>query len=318
MLHKPEKKKWLEDLILNLESEKEKENTLSFKIVDIKEKGFSVKIGGLFAFIGFEHMPWRYRERKHWEAVSPHLIGRVFFGKIFQMRREPSLSIIVDAAVPQFKRKCLDLGEIYSGVVVQKSSYGIFIDLGVHFDWRCGSIVGLLHRSQYPSRKTIEMYKEGDLIQVTYQGLNDNEQYTFGWQKKDEEEKITEKRDEEVPEKKHPLIDKIVWARVEGNCRGKKIEFWVKGKYASELRISNYDYSPKELWKIIKAMQNLKSGDVIICKVLGYNSEKDRLEMKWMIDVNSDALVKNSIMNIVDPDSLQKLIAAGELEMENP
>ena len=54
-------------------------------IITSKEKGFVVKVSGLFAFVFYIHMPWKYPIMEDWIVAAPHLIGKVFYGKIHKV-----------------------------------------------------------------------------------------------------------------------------------------------------------------------------------------------------------------------------------------
>ena len=77
-------KSYLLTLIENLERQKEENNALAFRIVSIKNKGFVVKVGGLFAYGSFDHMPWQYPSYEAWRAVFPYLTDRLFIVRFTQ------------------------------------------------------------------------------------------------------------------------------------------------------------------------------------------------------------------------------------------
>ncbi|MCL1932668.1 MAG: hypothetical protein FWF53_02480 [Candidatus Azobacteroides sp.] len=176
---KPDKKEWLDKLVENLENQRVKNKNLPFKIADIKDRGFVVKVSGLYAFISFYHMPWKYSNINYWTAIFPKLIGKIFYCRVYSIKKDPILSIIIDGRIPQFKKPELTIGKNYKGIITEKSKYGIFIDIGYHFDWRCGSFVGLLHKSQFDSMQLFSDCSVGDEIEILYQGLNEKGQLVF-------------------------------------------------------------------------------------------------------------------------------------------
>ena len=160
-------KKYISKLYDNIEKQKEENNSLSFVIKDIKEKGFVVKVGGLFGYISFNHMPWQYRNREAWDAVFPFIDGKVFFCKIYSVTKEDH-SIILDGDIPQFKKTELIENEKYKGIIINKTIYGVFVDIGYNFNWKCGSFVGLLHKSNFESDESFDKIKIGQSIDVFF------------------------------------------------------------------------------------------------------------------------------------------------------
>jgi len=53
-------KDYLQDLLLNIKKAYKNQTKLTFRIVKPKDKGFLVKVGGLFAFVSFNHFGWSY------------------------------------------------------------------------------------------------------------------------------------------------------------------------------------------------------------------------------------------------------------------
>jgi hypothetical protein len=89
---KEEEENFLLKLITNIEFLEESKKNVPFRIIEVKEKGFLVKVGGLFAYVSFHHMPWRYTSNENWKAVSKFLIGKSFFCNIYQVKRNPLYS----------------------------------------------------------------------------------------------------------------------------------------------------------------------------------------------------------------------------------
>ena len=98
---KPEQKSHLAKLVDNLARQDCANTNIPFKIIDIRDKGFIVKVGGLRGYISFNHMPWTYNNNVAWNAVFPYLKGKLFFSKIYQIQKEP-ISIILNGEIPQF------------------------------------------------------------------------------------------------------------------------------------------------------------------------------------------------------------------------
>ena len=120
-------KDWLNKLIADLEKKVIEEKNLPFRIIKIKEKGFIIKINGLFGYISFLHMPWRYSDVESWGFVFKYLQDKTFFCKIYEFEKGP-LTIIVDGDVPQFRKMSLIKDSEYEGVIVKKNRNGLYVD----------------------------------------------------------------------------------------------------------------------------------------------------------------------------------------------
>ncbi len=176
---KADKKEYLKKLVGNLERHKDEDVNLAFKICDIREKGFLVKVAGLFGYISFNHMPWKYGTPEAWQAVFPLISGKVFFCKIYQINKDP-VSILINGEIPQFRKPELIENEVYTGVVIHKATYGAFIDIGYTFRWECGSIVGLLHKSNFENLDSFNKTSVGQVIETTFWKVNEKDQLVFG------------------------------------------------------------------------------------------------------------------------------------------
>jgi len=123
------RKAYLIPLIEHLERQKDQGEAMPFKIFRIKNKGFVVKVGGLFAYGSFDHMPWQYHHPDAWRVIFPYLTDRVFYCKIHMLDKDP-LCIIVNGNIPQFRKAELKQNDLYIGIILYKVSYGLFIDIG--------------------------------------------------------------------------------------------------------------------------------------------------------------------------------------------
>ena len=79
---KTDTKNYLTKLVENLEIIKSENKTIYFFITAVKEKGFQIKVGGLYGFVSFHHMPWHYNSPKYWKVISQELITRVISGVV--------------------------------------------------------------------------------------------------------------------------------------------------------------------------------------------------------------------------------------------
>lgn len=72
------------------------------------------------------------------------------------------------------------IGEEYKGLIIKTADYGLFIDIGYHFDWKCGSMAGLLHKTQLAGSESLEDYKLGQEIKTIYHKPNKKRQIVVG------------------------------------------------------------------------------------------------------------------------------------------
>jgi hypothetical protein len=193
-----DKKEWLSNLIDDAEMHMNNNNSLPFKIMELKNIGFSVKVNGLFAFISFYHMPWKYSNVNSWIAIAPYLTNKIFYCKIYAIGREP-LKIVINGEVAQFKKVNLVWGGMYKGLVIGILEYGLLIDIGYHFEWHCGSVVGLIHSSQFGNGKKPEDYEAGQEITVIYVKPHENNHHLFNIEYGEKEPQL------DVPDKKTTL-----------------------------------------------------------------------------------------------------------------
>jgi len=269
-ISKPDKKEWLEKLVENLEKQRSENVNLPFKIIELKNTGFVAKVSGLFAFISFEYMPWRYSKFAYWAAIYPTLIGKTFYCQIHDIKKDPSLFIILNGTVNQLKKTELITGECYKGIIIEKTKYGVFVDIGFHFDWKCGSFIGLLHKSQFEPNQLLSDCLPGDEIEILYQGLNEKDQRIYS--------QTNEMLDweNEIPQ---GLIGQTVWVQIVRNEN--EIKFLANGKYNGRISISKTHYFFGNKVKTKEVMENLKDGEIIYCEVTGANVKARILKLIW-------------------------------------
>lgn len=169
------------ELLANLERVQEKEIAIPFVIESVLSYGFLVKIGGLNATISFDNMPWRYNSKGDWQVVSPHLIGKEFYGEVTNIiSTNIPFRIRVSAKSHVLKSKKLILYKEYKVVVISKKRYGVFIDVGYHFQWKYGSVVSLIHKSAFPDLEDYEQAQRGQVISTYFHGRGEDDKLVFG------------------------------------------------------------------------------------------------------------------------------------------
>ncbi len=299
LFSKPDKKEWLEKLVEDLENKKQENLSLPFKIVDIKEKGFTVKVSGLYAFIAFNYMPWKYNDIESWIAIQSRLINKTFYCKIHKILKDP-LSIIINGEIPQFKKVELEIGNKYNGLIIGKSNFGVFVDIGYNFDWKCGSFIGLLHKSQFEIKQSFLNCTMGDEIQIIYRSSDEDGRLFFCL-----DNEISDWHNK-IPQE---LIGQVVLVHIVRPTEEDKILFLVNGKYEAKVANSKADYTGAHRKKIKEALNKLKDGETINCEVIGCNEKKRVLDLKWIIEFDTRFGIKNTIENGLDYHTLQKLLS---------
>jgi ribosomal protein S1 len=243
-------------------------------------------------------MSWKYFDNESWTAIAPNLIDKTFFCKIHKIDKDP-IAIILNGELPQFKKAELIIGEEYKGLIIKITDYGLFIDIGFHFNWKCGSITGLLHKSQFAANAKKSDYELGQEITTVYQEINKNGQPVFS----NDREKI----DWQIG-KPQELVGQTIWAKVIRQPDSKTVNLLVKGKYKSILTIDKQAYAPKHRKKLKKAKNQLKHGEIVNCEVIGFNKTNRTLKINWITEIDPEIMVDNSISNNLDNDTLKKLI----------
>ena len=256
----------------NLKKQKVENNTISFKIVEIRKQGFQIKVSGLFGYISFYHMPWKYSDIESWKVIFQHIQDKWFFAKIFEINRlDKYISVKLNGEIPQFKKPNLIVGNKYSGIIIKKTDYGIFIDIGYDFNWECGSIEGMMYKSHFENIETFEELEEGQIIEIFYWGYNKKQQPIIGTDKK-LKDWLTGKIEE--------LIGDIV--NVEINILDtENREYKVDNMYQGLLPVTKSIYPTMNRTQVRSAITNLKNGEIIQCEIIGINNRKRTLKLKW-------------------------------------
>ncbi len=304
----PDKKEWLDKLVVDIEQHRDNYESLPFRIVEIKETGFLVKVNGLFAFISFYHMPWKYHDLDSWRAVAPYLINKKFYCKIHKIEKAP-LSVIVNGEIPQFKKVELSAGKEYSGLIIRKTDFGLFIDIGYHFDWHCGSVVGLIHKTRINSAGNPGDYNSGKEITVIYEGLNDNGQYLFS-----NDRGRTDWWSMEVPQS---LVGEIVQGKVIREPNSNQADVLIHGIYRTNLALDRAQ-STKYKRKLKQLKSDLVHGQIVNCEIVEVNEKDKTIKVKWLAEIDTDIELDNSLINHLDQETvnnLQKAKKAAESDL---
>ncbi|MBN2891298.1 MAG: hypothetical protein JXL97_05485 [Bacteroidales bacterium] len=303
-----DEKDYLSKLVANFENLEQKGENIPFKITGIKRKGFVIKSAGLFGFISFNHMPWKYENHNSWNAVYSSINGKIFFGKTYQFEKNP-LTLILDGEIPQFKKIELNETDKYKGIIINKTKYGLFIDIGYHFNWDCGSIVGMIHKSNFAPLETFEKLEIGETTEVFFLGSNNKEQLLFG------DNKVSK---EWINGEVEKLVGEILPVKII-KINDDKTSYLVSEKYNATLPTISTIYPTNK--KIIKsAIKNFKNGDLIHCEIIKVNKLNKILQLKWDFAHEIDEIISrthdqenelkkanNAIENIADKEVIEKL-----------
>ena len=169
---------WINENLKKLEAYYWNFETVSFKICRVKEKGFLVKVLGIFGYVSFDFMPWKYPSHEIWKSFSETLIGKVFYAKIHLITKEMN-SYMLNASIPQFKRPIIEVDEKYKGIILHSNNKRVvLVDIGIHFEWKKGSFIGIVI-DVYGDILNPNRYKIGDEVEVFYTGVNEHNVNVF-------------------------------------------------------------------------------------------------------------------------------------------
>jgi len=264
-------KEYLSILVERLEHLKAENKRVPFTIVKVKENGFIVKVSGLFAYVSFYFMPWKYNSIEFWKPVSKHLIGKKFYCNIYRIQKEP-LSIMINAECHRFKQIKLDVNSEYPGLVIHKAKYGVFIDIGYNFNWEYGSFVGLMHIKNF-SKEEYDKICVGDILNIVFYGYTEQGKIVLGNNSLQKEWLTGELEN---------LVGSVQDVTVKINENGER-EFYVKEKFKTVLPINKIFY-PGYKSKAKNIIYNLKDDDVIQCEVLKINKRRKVFVSKLLLD----------------------------------
>lgn len=271
-----DEKDYLKKLFENVKYAFENNRKLTFKIVEPKEKGFVIQVGGLFGYISYYHMPWKYNSLEYWQNASDFLIDHFFVGKIHVLNENP-ISIFIDAKGQKFRKPELTEFTNYRGVVLHKSNYGFFVDIGLHFDWKFGSLLGLVHKSTLINETDYDNTNVRNEIKVMFQGYNQDGQLVLG-------------DDRERGKWNTGAMNKLVGTVQNVNVvinKDDRHEFYVQGEHKARIPILK-EYYPNFKTTAKKYIYGLKNGQTIKCEVMNINKKRNSFVLKLLFELQSD------------------------------
>lgn len=269
-------KDYLQDLLLNIKKAYTNQESLTFKIVKLKENGFLIKVCGLFGYVSFLHLGWSYSTIEFWKNASNSLIGSYFTGKIHNFKENP-ISIKIDAKKQEFSNANLEKGAKYRGVILQKTKYGVFVDLGLHFHWKFGSHLGLLHKSTLINKSDYDNWKIGEEIITLFQGYNENNKLIL---------RDNHDRGKWTNGEMEKLVGTIQKVSVEINESGKH-EFYVLGEHKARVSIKK-EFYPNLKASLKKYVNGLKNDEIIDCEIIRINNKRDGFVLKLIIKLKAN------------------------------
>lgn len=252
---------------------KEKYDTkqdIVFVIEKIVNNGFVIKSNGVFGFIPFYLFLWQYETISQWYAVIDQIKGKQFLGKVHSVGLFPP-SLIVNSDANLYKSIELVTDKKYQGIVTKITNYGIYVDIGYHFNWKNGSFFGLLHNNNIcGSKRYFEKLMPADIVEVTYWGKKENNSIVFG--------NCSSKFMWFDPDK----INHLIKTPITAFCKQKidDFEIIVNEKYRAVIN-SKLNLYPNCKGIIKSAVNNLLHGDKISASIIKVNYNKKVLVLKW-------------------------------------
>lgn len=271
----------------------ENQTNIPFKVIGINEKGFVARIYGFKAFVSFQHMPFYYENYQAWEFLFPLFKEILFFAKIHAIIGEGECYLL-DANISQFKTIELNHKTSYKGIIIQKTPSYCLIEMGASFNWKYGSIKGLLPNSKLDQIIYFKGLNIGDPVSVYVYDKHPKGDYLV--------QGALSSRDWETASI-WEMLDKKTIAIV--TFHGKKKVFIVEGKYKGEIITDKKKYKNSVFLRhAVKGMvDRLKEGDEIPVQVIRINENLQTLELRWIIDEEIEeqelSTTRNTIANIV-------------------
>jgi hypothetical protein len=264
-------KAYLLELYDQLALAKANNKALSFKIVSIRGRGFQVKVGGLYAHISFEYMPWLYQYPDFWRRIAPYLTEAVFKGQVRSLSNHERIIVDLDASATKLKTAQLVEKQTYRCIVLKKFSANLLLELGNNFDWKCGSVIGSMHLSNFAFASEFDDINEGEIIATQFQGFDRNNKLVMG------DKWVHRAQSSGDLNKLMHTIQPIV-VRFQDR---KTISFWLLDEYRCDLEITEEHYgSDSHVSKIKTYIRGLKDGAIIQCQILDIMSENRRIALK--------------------------------------
>lgn len=280
---KDKKKNYLIKLIDNLKEKQEQSVSVSFKIVETRQNGFIVKSNGLFAYVHYNYMPWKYKKKEYWKIIFPLLKGKILFGEVFSIKTNP-ISVQINGEIPQFKNMEFLFNHRYLGIVLDIEKNGILVEFGGCYNWNYGSMIGKIVFSYFESINNQSIYSVGSEI-YTYYYKEVDSHHVFSTSpiiKSWENDSIERFRNK-------VLVSKVTYASQ------KNIVLKVAESYEA------YIFTKKEYYlgfygSFKKALKHLIKGDIITCEIIEINDVERSFGVIWKNEYEIKSIAKRSLL----------------------
>lgn len=251
---------------------------ISFRLEEITKNGFKVKVGGLFAFVPFKIMPWQYSDKSAWEVVFPHMQGRHFSCKIDHIETiEGRRRLFLDPSVHRLQPPAFEEGQEYEGLVLKRTDYGVFLDLGFHHRWRSGSHVALLHISHLKNRGLVlQTIRPGDRLTATWFGINPEGRIQL---------EVPFNLSLPCPGLDLSLVEQVLSVQVKKDEESGKNSYIVGDGFIGRMPVTKHQYEGGPAMKkaIREALQQLPDGCIIYCEVTAISYRRGGgLLLRWV------------------------------------
>ncbi|MDR0541550.1 MAG: hypothetical protein LBH19_04980 [Dysgonamonadaceae bacterium] len=266
-----------EMLFQELETAQKENKNVYFRLYKYLDTDLIVKANGLFAHLPFDLTPWHYPHSHYWKYVIPTAMGGRYRCKVVETSREanPHFSIHVDATVHELHEAELVENAEYKGIVLEIFDDRLLVDIGLHFRWKYGALMGYM-----PISKNVDLTIEaGEKIKVKYTGKD--ERYL----------QFAPMEDVDFAS----YIGNAVWVQV-CKAEGTAPYYMVEGKYRAEMPVTRTVYPEKK-----RKMQRLKgqwqNGDIVNCEVIDYKPHRGLIvkciDEAWLFEINwcSDEMI---------------------------
>lgn len=265
--HKP----YLEDMYLRAEQDLLKGSIVSCCIAGVCERGFRAKMGGLWVYIPYALMPWKYTKFETWKIVGQHMIGSEWLGNIESISYVKSLIAVQVHGNSQIEKPRLIIQQKYRGVVLAKTEMYLLLDIGMHFKWEFGKMLVSLQRRSLLGTNVYNAAESGGILELRYWGLGaQNEplftdhtpeqwamkQARYGWKGREITAKAT-RLDGKKPILTYDGKHRIILAKVKG---------W-------------YGDSWKEF---LAACKRISLNDQVRCRVMSIARNGEHIQAMWL------------------------------------
>jgi len=271
ILKKRKKKAYVKMLLNNAERNFIEQTTVPFSIVNLKSNGFLIKTSGLYGYIPLKSMPWKYKYSNIWHKVFPYLEGKIFFGIIEKFENGKRSTIILNSVENQFKSCELEENKSYQAIVIVKTKFGVFVELGYGLRWNCGSIQGLVHCSTFESEEEFYYTQPGTLISVYYYGKKKDGNIVLS---------KTPSVKEWASGKLLSLVGKEAPVTVIFD-ENKIPKFYLFGKIEAELQLYGSIYQKRQISLVKVMIKNFIDREVLLCTLIRVDIKTKKVQIAF-------------------------------------